>query len=516
MISLSRTAINTVSYHCQTAEETEYVEECLTLRMAGAEFSELKQKGKWDGMVRYYQKGNTFPYGLLQVVTHHLQANDVPYQFDSSAFPAFERTLLYNPALHQHQQEAVGEFFKELFGIIVVPTRGGKTFITGEIIRHLHDANSGERTLFLVDTQDLYLQARTELANYLDMEVGGIQGDEFNIQPVTVAMVQTLDSILSGLKRFKVKDEWTTEETRAKRKPVRDRLNQLKRYIETVTFLVVDECHEYSGKKRTGIIAKFHNADKRLFLSATPYKSENVIANYNLLKVSGREIYRIPEQTLKERGILSRDKILLLYMDHNADPSLKVKRGETLDYRSFVKRVITHNFKRNMTAVNVIEICRKLQLKTLVLFSLKKHGYWLQSITNDTILHGEHDIKERTAAKQKFLQGKGGVLFASTIFNKGITLPQAQVLVNIGGGLEQSGVVQKKGRVLGTAEGKTKSLIVDFIDDFAYFKEHSLSRIQAYESGVLDKNDIYVLNVDDDDFYADLWEFLDDWFSTHR
>ena len=40
------------------------------------------------------------------------------------------------------QQKAVEAFYKKRFGIIVVPTRGGKTFIASEILRIFLDSDN--------------------------------------------------------------------------------------------------------------------------------------------------------------------------------------------------------------------------------------------------------------------------------------------------------------------------------------------------------------------------------------
>jgi superfamily II DNA or RNA helicase len=282
--------------------------------------------------------------------------------------------------------------------------------------------------------------------------------------------------------------------------------------MTTVNYLIVDECQEYGSKKRVSLLNKFRNVNKKLFLSATPFKSENIIANYNLMRISGQVIYQIPIQELRSKGVLTKNKVLLIYMNHNADRNIYVADEAEENYRLYLRQVITHNFKRNMAIVNTVEICRKLLLKTLVLCTYKKHGSFLQSILGDEFLHGEHSGKEREIVKNNFLKRKGGVLIASDIFKKGITLPEAQVMVNAGGGLERTNVAQKQGRVFGALANKLKSLIVDFIDDYKYFKEHSLNRIAEYEATSTSKDDIIILDTGDGEFYNDLRDFIESWF----
>ena len=101
---------------------------------------------------------------------------------------------------------------------------------------------------------------------------------------------------------------------------------------------------------------------------------------------------------------------------------------------------------------------------------------------------------------------------ASYIYKKGITLPEAQIVLNASGGEERSLMIQIRGLVLGTTKLKNKALAIDFIDDFEkYFKQHSLSRMRIYEEQIGLKN-IDVLDIQDEEFFSDLEHYLKDWF----
>jgi superfamily II DNA or RNA helicase len=91
-------------------------------------------------------------------------------------------------------------------------------------------------------------------------------------------------------------------------------------------------------------------------------------------------------------------------------------------------------------------------------------------------------MQDRVEERVKFLEREdGGILLASNIFKKGVTLPEVEVLINCDEGLEEANVIQRKGRVLGKTDEKSRSLVVDFFDLYdLYFSDHSETRLNTY------------------------------------
>ena len=511
MITLKK--VDYYDYHFDGTEiEERAILRGLTFAIEGAEFSNLYKEDKWDGNVHYYNERNrTFPVGHLPTVVKALEKNNIKYKIENTTLQ-FHPNTQYNSGLHEHQKEAIEAFFKVRHGIIKVPTRGGKTFIAAESIRLIKSKFPALPVLFIVDGEDLFEQAIDDIAGYLKVDrntIGKIKGKAFEPAGITIATIQTIESIINGVTRNL---KGTFAEKSLKRIEKKRRRTALLKFFDTVRYLIVDECHEYGNKNRVRLLEKIKYLTFGLYLSATPFKSESIIENLNMLKVSGEIIYEIPEEVLKERGVLARDLIILLYINHNENRNIQAE-----SYREYEKEVITHNPLRNSTLVYTAEICRKLGLKTLILFTSIAHGTWISSIMGDEFLNGGTGgatayTNERVAKRVKFLKEGGGVLLASNIFKKGITLPQVQVMINAGGGKEEANVIQKKGRVLGVVGVKNKAVIIDFLDDFEYFKDHSLNRIKAYEKSV-PKENILVFDTGDRELYNDLRAALEDWFN---
>jgi superfamily II DNA or RNA helicase len=353
-----------------------------------------------------------------------------------------------------------------------------------------------------------------DISEHLDISkklIGEIRGDTFVLKPITVAMIQTLQSIKYGVRRLRKKNEKapiSLETLKQERKQRRVRQKNLEHYLQTIAFLVVDEVHMYSSDDRIGVLQLCQQTKGVLCMSATPEKSAGIIDNVKIKSLGGPIIYKVSPQLLKDRGVLAQEKIVLIIIDHRKNRNVIFDEDDTYD--TYEERLIVNNERRNNIITNILQILRTLNIKTLVLFQYIKHGRSIQSITGDELLTGETEIKLRMSIMKQWLKRKAGTLLATNIFNKGITLPEVEIMLNAGGGKEQSLIIQKKGRTLGTTNKKKKAITVDLIDISDYFSEHSLSRIQVYEDEIGLEN-LMIFDSSDPSFYEDLREFFDNW-----
>lgn len=472
MITLQKVSKFKYQFISEDKKAIKSIQDFLSIRSDGYYFLSEEKKEHWDGMIRFYDSDNRFYAGMLGEVQNHLLQEGLYYSrvVDNISNPKLVegKDFRISEILNPHQKETVSAFFKVNYGIAKVPTRGGKTFIASELIRIVRECR-GSKCLFFVDGVDLFAQSVIEIAKYLkikESDIGTINDKGFNPKDITIAMIQT---VTAGYKNMQMRKLYF-------------------KYFKTVGFLLVDECHEYSSKKRLAIQRKFEHVDFLFAMSATPYKGNNHIGNIRLKGYYHDVFYEVDEKRLKKEGILAIDKIYLLIMEHRigADKHKQIKdiKG-VLKYQAYQKEVIHNNEARNKILIDVIKICRDLGYKTLVLFVSKTHGNEISNRTGHTFLSGDDKKEVRNSVRIEYLKGSGKVLLASDIYKKGITLPEVEIFINADGGLEESGVIQKKGRVLGTTTTKKKALIIDFFDIFDdYFSEHSMNRLGVYEDSV--------------------------------
>lgn len=497
MLFLKNLGNGKVNFYSSEKGERGEVVKALTFTVPNSFF--MKKQGsankKWDGKINFVDYSDfTFPITLLNFVLEHCDIVELPYTLKGfEPHPYINKTPI-SDKMRPYQVEAIKAVLEKQWGIIKIPTRAGKTFIASEIIRILFTDEAAKNCLFIVDTQLLFNQAVEDISNYLGKKVGTMQGENINIQPITIATIQTIQSI----KRSKDKKKRET----------------LANFLDSIDLLFVDECHEYSSLDRVAFIESLTRPKFRIFMSASPFRSEAELGNVNLQKISGQIIIDIPEQRLKEEGYLSKDMIVLISIDHSKNRSIKLKAKDTYD--TYVKDTITQNSHRNGVINRIIKVCHELERKTLVLFQFKEHGASLVEHSGfANIIDGSDSLEDRTFFIKRFLKSRGGTLFASDILKKGVTLPETEIMINVAGGKEQSGIIQKKGRVLGVTKDKKRSLIIDFLDISKYFSEHSLSRLEVYEDSV-GEDYIFILDSEDEDFEETLSGIIVEWFNEEN
>ena len=451
-------------------------------------------------ITKFDKRRLTFQIGMIQHLKEYLNNHEVPYQIFDYKYSLPDGVEIDDrmSGRYIHQRKAVEAFYKRRFGIIKVPTRGGKTFIMSEILRIFLNTDSGN-FLFCVDNTTLFNQAVSDVKTFFEryggIEVGEIRAGKIETDKrVTVAMLQTMQVTLSDRCRDKTKKK------------------NLQAFLQSLRFLSVDEIHDNFSKSKFKIYRKCKNIEYLLLLSATPYKSSTFLQNLSLRSWSGDIIYSISEDELRERGVLSKYKVFELIIDHN-NINYRIKSDEYNDLRN---ELIFYSKYRNNVLLKIIDVLDELKLKTLVLFQSIDHGEKISQLTARPFISGKDSDEVRERKKKKFLEDDGGVLLASNIFKKGVTLPEARVLINVDDGVEDANTVQKKGRVIAAVDGKDRSLIIDFIDIYdAYFSEHSETRLNTYVEAIGEEN-VKILDSSSDDVMKTFRNYTQQWFRLKK
>jgi superfamily II DNA or RNA helicase len=388
-----------------------------------------------------------------------------------------------------YQRNAVEAFLAQGYGIIKVPTRGGKTVIASEIIRQITERVSPDiNILFLTDLTDLFNQTVEELERFLLEPVGEMKGEFYRPGRITVAMTQTLQSRMKK------------EAPKAMRhRPTYD-------MVKKAGVIIIDECHDFVSKKRLDIL-RIAKTECFLGLSGTPEKSSNMVDNLKMKGLIGDVVYDIKEHELEERGILAKSRVLLCLYELVCDEF-------EVEYNSFIKQFVYNNDHRNFLIATMAHVCVELGLKVLIMTRSKEHGKVLSEQYQFEFISGDDDPFERKRVKKRIIEEEGGVATVVTeIWKKGITLPQAQVLINVTVGREESNVIQKRGRILGSTDIKKKALTIDIIDFSEYYlSDHSYERIDAYSKFTAKENIEIIDSKPEQDFLQRFYEYVNDWF----
>lgn len=358
-------------------------------------------------------------------------------------------------------------------GILNYPTGTGKTIMMAKIIAHL------KRTaLIIVPSLTLLNQTSKSFKEMFGAGNVGRVGDmEWDIEhPIIVATQQSLYARLSNQPEL-----------------FRDLVGRF-------DILFIDECHHVSlgqsdfvkkdgqWQRRTTPANSWWQvgisipAYYRFGMSATV--DDDVNGQFLLETVTGPVIAKMSISEGIERKVLVAAKVTMIRLKEPRYSSWKrVYSMGTLITEGAYECNILENAERNELIVKIADSRRRAGKRVLVLIDLvEKHGKILNSLIPDSIfLFGDIGRKGREEGLREFRESDGKVL-VGTIFKEGFDCPEIDCLIIAGGGLKESNVIQKIGRVLRASPGKEVAEVWDFYDeDGSMCEKHSKARLKVYK-----------------------------------
>jgi superfamily II DNA or RNA helicase len=313
----------------------------------------------------------------------------------------------------------------------------GKTLAAAEFIR-----NHKMKTLFIVDTLDLLLQAKKEFENTLGMDIGIIGGGEFKEEFITVATWQSLIKKCNNV------------------------------FFDRQQCVILDECQIGACKSIKTILNQCVYTHYRLGLSATPIHDSDDMQIEALL---GDVEYNLKTTEAQEKGYLVNSEVIFYHMSINS---------EEYDFRSdYDYNIVQHPIRNKFIADYVIEKSN-LGETSIILTKSIEHGKILNDIIpNSFHIHGVINKNVRED-KWEELRSKGiNVIIATTkIASKGLNIKSLNNIVNAGANGNGRDSVQALGRTLRLFNDKDKGTYIDFLDKGKYTKTWSRIRFKTLEN----------------------------------
>ncbi len=352
------------------------------------------------------------------------------------------------PELRPYQETAVRAW--ELAGrrgLVVLPTGAGKTRVALAAI-----ARSTHRTLCLVPTRVLLDQWIRALRDAGTDEVGRFGDGERQLGPITVA---TYDSVRCHI----------------------DRLGN------RFDLLVVDEAHHFGGAAR-GEILEMSTAQARLGLTATPPDDEAssvrldtligpVVSRSSVSELAGRFLahFRIvtlalplsmEERARYESELACWKPVVSLFFNATPEASwVDFVRGaaRSEDGRRALaawrrsRRLLRFTVAKRRVLADLL--LRHVAARTLVFAPDAITAYDVSREHLIPVIAADIGRRERACILEQFAAGDVRGIVSARVLNEGIDVPEAGVAILIGGSHSQREYVQRIGRVLRPAEGKT-------------------------------------------------------------
>lgn len=392
---------------------------------------------------------NQFAAGLVPWLIQRLAKEGIQVDVqDQRPEPLDEELMLTSLHSHldfrPHQQEAIEAAVVAERGIVHHPTAAGKTCVLSEIVRRV-----GRPALVLVHRKDLLYQTERALREQLgtNSEVVGIIGDgQWVPRLITVATFQTL------YQRVK-------EQDKAVERWLREEIGQVH----------VDEAHHLPAKSFGKVMSQLWSAYWRFGYSATPYKEDDPETTFRVMSWLGPTIHQVTASELAERGHLVKADVFMIQMPKS---SLRYKT-----WQEAVEYGIVENVERNQ---RIVRLARSVPKPLVILVERLKHGENLAKALGTQFIAGDAPTATRQAAWEAIRQGTLDILVVSRVGDEGIDVPNIQTIILAGGGKAAHLTIQRVGRGLRTAEGKSRVFVFDMADTGKYLGAHAKARSKTY------------------------------------
>ena len=335
-----------------------------------------------------------------------------------------EEDFVFQGELRPYQDEAVQAVLNRQFGVLVAGTGSGKTVMALAVI-----AARRQPTLILLHNKELLYQWQARVQEFLDIEPGLIGDGHYDIQPVSVGIVNTVRKHLDELPR---------------------RFGQL----------IVDECHRVPASLFTGVVTAF-NCQYSLGLSATAFRREDGMTRLIYLYM-GERVHQVDPRELEAVGAVLRPE----FIQHPTGFRYSF-RG---DYQALMTALTADEARNQQIAVDVAREVAVGQGVVLVVSDRVAHCQYLADLLvgrgiDAVVLTGRVSGEERARIVEAVRESRVQVLVSTLqLVGEGFDVAGLTSLflttpIKFTGRLQQ--VI---GRILRPAAGK-QPRVIDYVDE---------------------------------------------------
>ena len=394
-------------------------------------FRMYERMGFWTGntpkQIELFQRESgalVLPRGYFQTAIHEIKAASVSFKINDRTVCPVARVPNPGGQLFIFQAQALEKLLKRRSGILEAPPGSGKTNMLLSAIPRLKT-----NTLILVHTTELLNQTMERARSWLGIEPGVIGGGKEDIQPVTVAMVQTLA-----------------------KKVLKD--SDIASFFGCI---LTDECHHSPALMWARILQQLPARFKYGF-SATCWRKDGL--GFLMQRLIGSKTATVSRKEVEAEGKIVR-------------PDVEVVPTEyfySLEDSSEWTKMITdlvRDPERNYLIKQEVSKRIATDTQALILTDRIEHANLLSRMLQDlspVLLTGELTKTDRAQAMKKVRKGTQLTIATTHLLGEGIDVPGWDLLflvTPISGGPK---TLQAAGRVTRPAPGKNKAVLVDFLD----------------------------------------------------
>ncbi len=425
----------TVTSDCLLTDIDFQLEEELKARLTidNPKYTAAKKYGRWIGkqlqpQLKYYETvpgGMRFPRGFSNqaVLLCREYYGQTPEIIDERQL-LDEIDLQFLGELRPYQEHAVDLVSRRSFGVLEAGTGSGKTVMALAVI-----AERKQPTLVVVHTKELLYQWQERVKTFLGYEAGLVGDGHFDIQPVTIAIVNT----------------------------ARKRVKEL---VSCFGHLIVDECHRVPAALFTDVVANF-NCHYLLGLSATAFRNDEGLTRL-IYYFMGDRIHQVDQGELQATGAILKPQLI---------------RCSTLftyryrgDYQALIKALTKHQGRNMQIVEDIIRVAAEKDSGTsLVVSDRVSHCELFVRLLSERniqvhMLTGQVSAEKRSQIVAAVQAGRVQVLVATLqLISEGFDCPGLSTLFLTTPITFEGRLLQVIGRIMRPAENK-QARVFDYVD----------------------------------------------------
>lgn len=405
------------------------------------EFVAARRTGRWispelqrNAKIHAWEMNNEclmIPRGFWQRLSVFLRKKKIKFKVEDLRITNVSKTKFrYNiPVdLRDYQERAVEAAITAQSGIIQAPCGSGKTQILTEIARRLN-----QMTLILVHTDDLMQQMQRRMARSFGMPIGTIKQNIMDIQPITVASVQTLA-------RRELSEE----------------------FLAMWGCVMLDESHHLPATSFSQILKQFP-ARYRFGTTATTKRTDNLEGL--MYAVVGYRVFNVTYEELYAQGHLVPPIVRGIETSFEYRMANQRQYGKLLDslvHDEDRNRLILSNLLKEQDSHNLILSGRIEQLEIL-------HRMLIEAAPEledrAQLLIGRMSSREREEVLFGMMEGRVNYIFATQLADEGLDLPILDRLHLVYPARAETKIQQQVGRIQRPYNDKNGDPICyDYID----------------------------------------------------
>lgn len=450
-----------------------------------AKAATMGSEPEWDGtrtVARITQFGELrAPTGLLSYVREILNGRNIKYTIEERRLPVIKSTgwsTVPEFKLRDYQQGASDAALNKQRGVMKISTGGGKTeCIVDNIIRA-----SCFPAMFYVPSCDLLEQTYDRFSKYVlyngqPAKIGRIGAGHCDIQPITIATVQSCQLALTGkFTKYEQDDVDFDDDTKFSQ----EQKQQITELVKEAQYTYVDECQHTSAETIQSVLNSSLKARIRIGGSASPWRDDGL--DILIEACFGKKLCDIDASFLINQGYLIKPEITFNHF--------RQFLGKAANFNAHYTKFIVENTARNQFVAQRALFHMERGRPTFILVKWSRHAEILaELIPGCEVLTSSGSLKRSPKKRKDVLQRMRDrqlmAIIGTTLLDEGVDVPSAGAGILAGGGKSSTRALQRVGRFIrpDTLDpNKDIAYIEEFFDHCRWLDHHATARRRIYET----------------------------------